>query len=209
MATTAFSIATGRQLWERPQTMPAAGVSTRGTLLLTGYDTVFRPDGAVAVDISTGKVRWQTARAWSVRAGDYTGRFFLVDDQTGTLHKVNARSGKIAWKKRPLSASRWCPPYRGPGRSLTSSSEKTSTEGMIPYPRSGYAASAARMRKRAWCPSSGCALPASSVCCAARLRRGYRSSGHGPEALVAGHFFGRCRARPYDGRDRHRAVAGQ
>jgi outer membrane protein assembly factor BamB len=102
MATTAFNVATGRQLWERPQTMPAAGVSARGTLLLTGYDTAFRPGGAVAVDISTGKVRWQTTRAWSVRAADDTGRFMLVDDTTGTLLKVNATSGKIAWTKRGL-----------------------------------------------------------------------------------------------------------
>jgi outer membrane protein assembly factor BamB len=102
MATTAFSIVTGRQLWERPQTMPAAGVSARGTLLLTNYYRLSPPVGAVAVGISTGKVRWQTAQVWSVRAADDTGRFFLVDDPSGTLLKVNATSGKIAWTKRGL-----------------------------------------------------------------------------------------------------------
>lgn len=102
MASTAFSIDTGKQLWERPQTMPAAGVATRHTLLLTSYDTVFRPVGAVAVDLGTGTARWQTGRAWSVRAADYTGRFFLVDDTAGTLLKVNATSGKVAWAKLGL-----------------------------------------------------------------------------------------------------------
>lgn len=37
-----------------------------------------------------------------VRAADYTGRFFLVDDTSGALLKVNATSGKIAWTKRGL-----------------------------------------------------------------------------------------------------------
>jgi outer membrane protein assembly factor BamB len=110
MATTAFSIVTGGRLWERPRTMPAAGVATRDTLLLTGYDDAFRPDGALAVDLGTGKVRWRTVRKWSVQAADYTGRFFLVDDATGTLLKVHATSGRIAWTRRrlggPLAADR-------------------------------------------------------------------------------------------------------
>ena len=102
MDTIAFDIATGRQLWKRELTMPAAGVTTQGTLLLTSYDNVFRPTGAVAVDIKTGRVRWQTARAWLVRAADYTGRFFLVNDTAGALLRVNATSGAIAWTKRGL-----------------------------------------------------------------------------------------------------------
>lgn len=102
MATTAFNVATGRQLWERELAMPAAGVSTRGTLLLTSYSRVSQETGAVAVDLGTGKVRWQVAQAWSVRAADYTGGFFLVDDPSGALLKVGATSGKIAWTRLGL-----------------------------------------------------------------------------------------------------------
>jgi outer membrane protein assembly factor BamB len=102
MASTAFSIATGQRLWQRPSSMPAAGVSARGTLLLTRYDNEFQPIGAEAVDIRTGTVRWQTTHRWSVQATDYTGGFFLVDDTAGSLLKVNARSGRTAWTKPGL-----------------------------------------------------------------------------------------------------------
>jgi outer membrane protein assembly factor BamB len=102
MATTAFSVATGRRLWERPLAMPAAGVSALGTALLTVRDTVFRPVGAVAVDIATGGVRWRTGSVWSVRAADDTGRFLLAGDPAGTLLKVDATSGTIAWARRGL-----------------------------------------------------------------------------------------------------------
>jgi outer membrane protein assembly factor BamB len=102
MATTAFSIATGKQLWQHPLATPAAGATTQDTLLLTGHDSVFRAEGTLAVDIRTGKVRWRDDHAWSVRAADYTGHSFLVDDAAGALLKVNATSGKIDWTARGL-----------------------------------------------------------------------------------------------------------
>ncbi|WP_433363416.1 PQQ-binding-like beta-propeller repeat protein [Actinoplanes sp. CA-142083] len=103
MSSTAFSVATGKQVWERERGLATAGASARGTLLLTEHDTAFRPTGAVAVDIKTGKSLWHTDQPWSVRAADETGRFFLADDVSGALLKVNADSGQVVWTKSDLS----------------------------------------------------------------------------------------------------------
>jgi outer membrane protein assembly factor BamB len=99
MGTTAFRISTGERLWERPQAMPAAGVSADGRLLLTDHDRTFAPNGALEVDISTGKVGWKTRQIWSVEAADPTGHFFLVGDEAGALLRVDAATGAIAWSQ--------------------------------------------------------------------------------------------------------------
>jgi outer membrane protein assembly factor BamB len=100
VTTTAFSLATGEQLWVKQLVTAAAGVSAAGTLLLTGDDNETGPNGAIAVDITTGRTRWRTDRTWSVLAADPTGGYFLVNDPSGALVKVAADTGKIAWTHR-------------------------------------------------------------------------------------------------------------
>jgi outer membrane protein assembly factor BamB len=139
-ATTAFRVTTGRQLWQRPDAMPATGVSARGTLLLTDQNADARPDGAVAVDIRTGGLRWRTARSWSVQAADMTGRWFLVNDPGGALLNVDAATGRTAWTQPALAG-----PLAVDGRRVYVA---TPTEllclavdtGRISWRRGGYAA---------------------------------------------------------------------
>jgi outer membrane protein assembly factor BamB len=103
MASTAFRISTGKQIWQREQATPATGVSAGGTVLLTDYNDESSPVGARAVDITTGAVRWKTSRIWSVRAADRTGRSFLVDDAAGALLRVDAATGRVLWTRAGLA----------------------------------------------------------------------------------------------------------
>jgi outer membrane protein assembly factor BamB len=103
MASTAFRISTGKQIWQRARAMPAAGASAGGTVLLTDYTNAFAAVGARAVDITTGAVRWRTGRIWSARAADPTGRSFLVDDPAGALLRVDAATGRVAWTQPGLA----------------------------------------------------------------------------------------------------------
>lgn len=103
--TTAFSLATGRKMWEKPLAIPAAGVSAAGVLLLTRNDHESHEQGALAVDITTGRDRWRTGQDWTVRAADPAGAFFLVNDPSGALLKVAAATGEVAWTRPGLSGA--------------------------------------------------------------------------------------------------------
>jgi outer membrane protein assembly factor BamB len=98
-ATIAFRVDTGKQLWTRVDASPTMGVSAGGTLLLGDYGTAGNSVATVAVDISTGVVRWKTARTWSAQAADLAGDSFLVSDAGGALLKVDAATGTVAWRR--------------------------------------------------------------------------------------------------------------
>ncbi|MDT4995255.1 MAG: outer membrane protein assembly factor BamB [Actinoplanes sp.] len=106
IATTAVNLATGAKLWQRPRAMPANGVSAHGVLLLTTTQiTTHDTNGAVAVDIATGRPRWRTGEQWSVLAATPDGTSFLVGDAAGALLKVNARTGTTEWTRPGLAGA--------------------------------------------------------------------------------------------------------
>jgi outer membrane protein assembly factor BamB len=103
IATTAFDLATGRKLWQRADAAPAERVSAAGTLLLTTHATTHRPNGAVAVDIATGKPKWRTGEQWSVLAATPDDSAFLVGNAAGALLKIDAKTGTTAWTRPGLA----------------------------------------------------------------------------------------------------------
>jgi outer membrane protein assembly factor BamB len=147
-ATTAFRVDNGKRLWQRVDATPAAGVSAGGTMLLSDYGTASDRTGAVAVDISTGAVRWKTTRSWSVQAADPAGLSFLVRDPDGTLLKVDAATGRIVWTKRGLAGPvavdaghvyvAWTAP--GGDKSAAVMLSLAADTGRIVWRRAGYAA---------------------------------------------------------------------
>ncbi|OZB89274.1 MAG: hypothetical protein B7X41_03710 [Microbacterium sp. 14-71-5] len=83
--------ADGHQRWELPGPAPSGAVVLRGVLYAT------RDGGVVAVDGSTGTVRWQTALAVQQRSPVTDGRVLLVA-LGSDVAALDLRTGAVAWR---------------------------------------------------------------------------------------------------------------
>ncbi|GGK00446.1 hypothetical protein GCM10010123_32950 [Pilimelia anulata] len=91
---TAYRVGDGRRAWAVPRALNAAPVAAGGRLLLTREDAP--APGAVAVSARTGRVLWQTRRAWEVLAADPAGGTFYAREGAALL-AVRADSGRVRW----------------------------------------------------------------------------------------------------------------
>jgi len=91
--TTAYKISNGHVLWNHANIDVTGGVSAHGRVLLSAQ---FGEGGASAVDITTGRRIWHTAKGWTAVAASPAGDRFLVTVGTNLL-SVNAATGAVQW----------------------------------------------------------------------------------------------------------------
>jgi outer membrane protein assembly factor BamB len=112
-AVTAFDAATGKQLWQKPASMPVPMYTSHAfSPLIEGNTVIFHVGGhnkgaLTAFDLNTGQVRWEWSGDGpgygSPIVADFGGVRQLVTITQGKLVGVNAATGALLWEQALVS----------------------------------------------------------------------------------------------------------
>jgi outer membrane protein assembly factor BamB len=112
-AVTAFDAATGKQLWQKPGSMPVPMYTSHAfSPVIEGNTVIFHVGGhnkgsLTAFDLNTGQVRWEWSGDGpgygSPIVADFGGVRQLVTITQGKLVGVNAATGTLLWEQALVS----------------------------------------------------------------------------------------------------------